>query len=233
MVIRPEIDWQQPNYLPIVNARIEALQRIRADPSVMPELRLYYRENPVDFIEDWGVTLDPRLASRGITPIVPLILFPRQRELVAWILEKWRADRPGILEKSRDVGASWIALALSCTLCLFHNDITIGFGSATEIKVDRLGDPDSLFHKGRMFLTYLPEEFRPGWDIKKQAPHLRLLFPWTGSSITGGVSRILVAASDNWLRHLLGDTTLPPPAVAGSLALEKPAPRKTKRRASA
>ena len=55
------------------------------------------------------------------------------------------------------------------------------------------------------------------------------------AALAQAASTVLVAASDNWLRHLLADTMLPPapPTVTGSLALEKPAPRTRKRRASA
>ncbi|MDQ1569214.1 MAG: GntR family transcriptional regulator, transcriptional repressor for pyruvate dehydrogenase complex, partial [Actinomycetota bacterium] len=54
-------------------------------------------------------------------------------------------------------------------------------------------------------------------------------------ALAQAASTVLVAASDNWLRHLLGDTTLPPaaPIDSGPLVLEKPAPRKRRRRASA
>jgi len=50
------------------------------------------------------------------------------------------------------------------------------------------------------------------------------------AELARAASTLLVAASDNWLRHLLGDTT-PPPAtpVAAELGLEKRPRRKAKR----
>jgi len=71
------------------------------------------------------------------------------------------------------------------SLCLFHRDVQIGFGSAKEDKVDRSGDPDCLFYKGRMFAQYLPREFRGEWSVKRNSAHMRLLFPSTSSAITG------------------------------------------------
>ncbi|HEV7536457.1 MAG TPA: FCD domain-containing protein, partial [Acidimicrobiia bacterium] len=55
------------------------------------------------------------------------------------------------------------------------------------------------------------------------------------SALAQAASTVLVAASDNWLRHLLGDTTLPPaaPIESGPLVLGQPAARKSRRRASA
>jgi len=75
--------------------------------------------------------------------------------------------------------------AVSCSLCLFHENMMIGVGSAREIKLDRSGDPDTLFYKARMFLANLPREFSGGFDPQKHTADMRLVIPETGSSITG------------------------------------------------
>jgi hypothetical protein len=61
----------------------------------------------------------------------------------------------------------------------------VGFGSSKEDKVDRSGDPDSLFWKARFFLKNLPPEFRGSWDESEHSAHLRLQFPDTGSPVIG------------------------------------------------
>jgi hypothetical protein len=185
--VRPELgfDFKKPDYVRIFAARAERLAHLRAHPKDLPALRHYYKTHPADFINDWAVTVDPRVASQGRSPVMPFLLFPRQREMVDWIVARWTSSEPGIIEKSRDIGASWVAMALGCTLGLFHNDISVGVGSYVEDKIDRSGDPDCLFYKARMFLTYLPPEFRGGWDVKKHSAHMRLQFPGTGSSLTG------------------------------------------------
>lgn len=48
-----------------------------------------------------------------------------------------------------------------------------------------IGDSDSLFEKGRLFMQGLPPEFRGGWARDKHAPYMRLMFPESGSIITG------------------------------------------------
>jgi phage terminase large subunit len=184
---RPELnfDFRKPDYVSIFAARAERLARIRANPKELPALKHYYKHHLADFISDWAVTVDPRVASQGRSPVMPFLLFPRQREMVDWILERWQRSEPGVMDKSRDIGASWVAMALGCSLGLFHDDISVGVGSYVEDKIDRSGDPDCLFYKARMFLTYLPPEFRGGWDVKKHSAHMRIQFPATGSSITG------------------------------------------------
>lgn len=162
------------------------LKHIRADDSgeLLRNLRAYYRLNPADFINDWGCTFDPRLVERGLPAVVPFILFPKQREWVDWVLERWFTQEPGLTEKSRDCGASWLAVALASTLCLHYEGMAIGFGSRKEEYVDKLGAPKSLFWKAREFIKLLPAEFRPGWNVT-DAPFLRISFPNTGSIIAG------------------------------------------------
>jgi DNA-binding FadR family transcriptional regulator len=72
------------------------------------------------------------------------------------------------------------------------------------------------------------------WTLAQHSVIVEALAARDGA-LAQAASTVLVAASDNWLRHLLGDTTLPPaaPIDSGALVLEKPAPRRAKRRASA
>ncbi len=185
--VRPEdaFNFKNPDYLPVFEARRARLKWLRENPKELRAIKLYYRDNPAQFVADWGMTVDPRNIERKLPAVIPFVLFPKQREFIEWVVRKWRTGEPGIMEKSRDVGASWLAVGTAATLCLFHRDMSIGFGSRKEEYVDKLGDPKSLFYKLRMFLQYLPVEFRGGWDVTKHAPHMRILFPETGSVITG------------------------------------------------
>jgi len=177
-------DWRNPDYVTIYAQRMERLQRIRSDPSLVPGLKRYYKEHPAQFISDWGITIDPRNIEIDLPALIPFLLFPKQEDMIDWILAHWRGRRTGLVEKSREVGASWLCMALACTLCLFHEGMAIGFGSRKEEYVDRIGAPKSLFHRGREFLRHLPKEFRGGWTLN-DAPHMRINFPETESSISG------------------------------------------------
>ena len=174
-------DFRRPDYAAVIRQRIERLRRIRQNPDKLPALKNYYRDNIATFIDDWGITIDPRAQ-----PVLrPFILFPKQRELVNWIIARWQGGEPGVVVKSRDVGASWIGVAVSCSLCLFHKNFMVGIVSAKEVNLDRSGDPDTLFYKARQFLANLPAEFRGGFDVQKHSADMRLIIPETGSSITG------------------------------------------------
>lgn len=178
-------DFKNPDYNAVFEWRIERLNRIRKAPGLLPALKTFYRDNPAQFIIDWGITFDPRNPERGLPSTVPFLLFPKQEEWIEWFLERWRNQEDGITEKTRDMGMSWLTMAMACTVCLFRPEITVGCGSRKEEYVDVLGDPDSLFEKARLFLQGLPQEFRGGWDRKLHASYMRLGFPETGSIITG------------------------------------------------
>lgn len=178
-------DFKSPDYVQVFEWRMERLQRIRRDPSVLHALKAYYRDNPAQFIIDWGVTFEPRNVERGLPALIPFLLFPRQEEWVQWFVERWKNREPGITEKTRDMGMSWLTVGLGATLCLHHRGLVAGYGSRKEEYVDKIGSPKALFEKARMFLAGLPVEFRGGWTRDKHAPHMRILFPATGSAMTG------------------------------------------------
>lgn len=183
--IPPGFDFKNPDYVSVFRSRADALNRIRENPSLLPTIKSYYKDHPADFISDWGCTQDPRLVERGLPSNIPFILFPRQVEWINWVIDNWRNQQTGITEKSRDSGLSWLSVSLACTLCLFHPGMAIGFGSRKEIYVDLLGAPKSLFFKARAFMQSLPKEFRGGWEIARDAPHMRIMFPETGATING------------------------------------------------
>lgn len=178
--------WRAPNYDAVFKARERGLRTIRATPGAAAGLKAHYKDNPCDFISHWALTFDPRNAEVGLPTIVPFILFPKQAEFVEWVIARWRGREDGLAEKSRDMGVSWLCVAIAVWMWLYHSGVVIGFGSRKEEYVDKLGDPKSLFWKVRQLINLLPVEFRPaGWDEKAHAPHMRILNPENGSAIVG------------------------------------------------
>lgn len=179
-------DWKRPDYGPIYEARKTRLENIRNGLVPLEPLRMFYKDNPANFINDWGMTFDPRLAEVGLPTTIPFVLFQKQIDYINWLRDKWLNRRDGLCEKSRDMGVSWLSVAFAHWMWEFHPGTVIGFGSRKEEYVDKIGDPKSLFWKLRQYITLLPVEFRPaGYDERKHAPHMRVLHPVTGSSVVG------------------------------------------------
>lgn len=180
------MDFKNPNYSKIFADRAQRLQKLRDDPRLLAAAKIHYKEHPWDFINDWGMTFDPRNLERGLPALVPFVLFPRQIETLEWVHSRWKNQERGLIEKARDFGLSWLSIAYGCTMWLFWDDYTAGYGSRKVDLVDRLGDPKSIFEKGRQFLRMVPKEFLPeGYDEKKHANFLKITNPENGSTLTG------------------------------------------------
>jgi len=170
------------SYINIIAERNQRLIKIRENPTLLHAAKFYYKTHPVDFINDWVFTYDPRCKPA----VMPFILFKRQEEYVHWLIDRWNNKESGLVEKSRDMGLTWLCMAFSIWVWLFHEETAISFGSRKEELVDKIGDPKCIFEKGRMILKYLPEELLPaGFDHKKHCPYMKFLNPENGSTITG------------------------------------------------
>ncbi len=186
MTVPADFDWKNPDYAPVWRARIERLERLRADPAILPGLKAFYADHPVEFISDWMCTFDPRNVERGLDAVIPFLLFPKQAEFVEFVVARWRAREDWLCEKSRDMGVSWLCVAIATWMWLFHPGTVVGFGSRKEEYVDKLGDPKSLFWKIREALNLLPVEFRPaGYSERAHALSMRIVNPENGSTIVG------------------------------------------------
>ena len=186
------INWKNPDYVEIFQWRVERLARLReavrnaeAGEDPLADLRDYYRDHPAQFIIDWGVTVDPRNVERNLPTAMPFFLFPKQEEFVNWWFDRWSSREDGLVEKSRDMGMSWLCVGVSASMCVTRKGFAAGFGSRKQEYVDRTGDPKSLFWKAREFVAGLPVEFRAGWVREKHSPYMRMFFPDTGAYMTG------------------------------------------------
>ena len=177
------INYKNPDYTAIWRIRRKRLQKIRSSSRLRRSAVVFYGSHPVQFIDDWLITYDPRRKA-GAT--MPFITFKRQKEYIEWLRGKWESDDDGLVEKSRDMGVTYLNIAFAIWLWLFHPGSKIGFGSRKEQLVDRLGDPDSIFEKIRVILRNLPDFLLPaGYDEDKHALYLKIVNPANGNSITG------------------------------------------------
>lgn len=177
-----------PNYAALEERRERALNNLRTKTgqkktAMLQEAYAHYRSNPIAFIQDWLRTYDPRSIEK---PYMPFILFRRQRDYIYWLLERLQSQDSGLAEKSRDMGISYLSCGFAVWAWRFIPGVKIGFGSNKEVKVDRLGDMDSLFEKLRTMILDLPEEFLPvGYKHREHSHFMKLINPETGGSITG------------------------------------------------
>ncbi len=185
--LEPEwFDWKAPDYDRVWRERMASITDLRAEPSKWETLREFYKEHPAEFINDWGVTFDPRNAGTSSPTTLPFLLFARQVEFVRWLQERYQKREDGVVEKSRDMGVSWLCCGFAAWLWCFWPGSASGFGSRKEEYVDKIGDPKSLFWKLRSFIDLLPVELQPrGYRADKHAPYMRILNPENEATIVG------------------------------------------------
>lgn len=148
-------------------------------------------DNPVEgakfFINTFGWTLDPRPEHefKG-TGHIPFITFEYQDRAIEWFIDRVDNGRDGLVEKSRDMGMSWLLFVwLPVWYWLFRDGTNILIGSYKEALVDDR-TPDSLFGKIDYALESLPKWMLPArFNRDKHRTKLRLTNPVNGNVITG------------------------------------------------
>lgn len=157
------INWANPkdDYNKVYQAREDAIKRLAQKPGAVKALLEYYQHNWAQFICDWGMTFDPRHDDPE-RKHAPFILFPRQIEYVDWVYSRYTKREPGLGEKSRDVGFTWLNAAIGATIWLTTPWAIVGYGSRKKELVDNGdNDPDSILWKVRAFIDNLPSIFLP------------------------------------------------------------------------
>jgi len=177
-------DQWPPDYRGVYAWRMQTLQALRADHRMLASAKAYYATHRKEFIMHWMDTYDPRKATGH--KWVPFVFFARQGQFIDF-LEELRVDQEsGLVEKARDMGATWLACGYSVASWLFIPDDAIGWGSRKQELVDKLGDPDSIFEKMRLIINRLPDIWRPkGLKPKEHLTFMKCINPENGATITG------------------------------------------------
>lgn len=172
-----------PNYTDVFLERQKRLLSLRKN---VVGAKAFYKEHPLEFIEHWVMLCEPRNAVTDLPVIMPFILFQRQREYLDFLWALVKSQQSGLLEKSRDMGATWMCSSFSVWLCLYWAGSSVGWGSRKEELVDQIGNMDSIFEKMRFIIQKLPKELLPqGFTADRNMSFRKIINPENGASITG------------------------------------------------
>lgn len=145
--------------------------------------------DPLFYINTFVWTYDPRRVGTSEHPASPFITWDYQDDVLADLFAAL-GDHDVHIEKSRDMGASWLCLLVFEHQWHFRPLRSFLLVSWKEALVDERGDPDSLFSK----LDYIHEHL-PGWMLpnftRKSLNLVNLDTSSTidGESTTGNVGR--------------------------------------------
>lgn len=183
LISNSDFDFKNLDYRQVYKERALRLISLRNKPWKFQKIQNFYKKNIANFINDWGCTFDPRNLDKGVKVDVPFILFDKQIEFVNIVVECFKNKEPLLVEKSRDMGVTWLCAAIFCSIALLNDRAVFGFGSRKQTYVDKLGDMGSILEKCRFFLENLPTEFRGGFIRKIHSKENLLLIPLRGSAI--------------------------------------------------
>ena len=179
-------DYKNPNYSEVFEQRANLLSKIRSDQILFQAAKVHYRENPWDFINDFGMTFEPRNIEKGLLSSIPFVVWGKQKEYLQWLYAKWKNGDRGLVEKSRDCGVTWLNVGFAVSMWCFHEGFTCGFGSRKEVLVDKKGDSKSIFEKLRFFVQNIPQDFLPEhYEERTCSAYMRIVDPHGGGSIIG------------------------------------------------
>lgn len=171
----------------IAEARLAYWDKIRT-PADEAREKAICESDTKHFIRWWGWSVEPREdAPLTMTPFGP---FDAQNEAVDWAEElMFIRRRHGVLEKSRDMGATWLFILMCVKHWLFRPQFTALWGSINEDKVDKIGAKDTIFEKARVQLRHTPEFMMPkGYKEEKHATFLKIFNPENEAMISGEAS---------------------------------------------
>ncbi len=182
--------------------RRQILDRVLKDPSYADVIWQACEIDPIFYINGFGYTYNPKIVER---PKLPFILYPFQ---VKGLLEIINAigNYDLMIEKSRDMGASWICSSAFEWLWHFRYDLSFLMVSRAEALVDDRENPKALFWKVDYLLNNLPTWLMPpGYNEKLHRRKLHILNPYTSSVIDGESTQGNVARGDRRTAILLDE----------------------------
>jgi hypothetical protein len=142
-------------------------------------------EGCIFFIENFGWTYNARMLNTGHSAHQPFFLYEFQKEAIRWLVDHIENGRDGLIEKSRDMGVTWLTCWVFLWFWLFRDGINLLLGSYKEALVDNRSD-DSMFGRLDYALDSLPKWLLPkGFSKKKHRVKLQLRNPVNSNLISG------------------------------------------------
>lgn len=176
------MDFLSLTYDQILRERAKILINARYDLNWQAALKEMCRQEPIFFFNFFCYTKDPDKKPANL----PFILYPYEKNLIYWLEDCLRDKKDGLIEKTRQMGVTWVVITYLLYKWLFTQDFIALLGSRKEELVDKRDKDDTLFYKLDYNLARLPQWMMPKhFNSIKDRRHLLLINPDNGSSIIG------------------------------------------------
>ncbi len=132
---------------------------------------------------------------------LPFVTWPIQDRILTELYEGITVGEDRLIDKSRDMGASWIILGIFFYFLLTQEDSHFLVASRKEEYVDRTGNPKTLFWK----LDYLYSHLPACYQFERLRNHMHFSNLRNGSVINGEATNPDLGAGDRTLAILLDE----------------------------
>lgn len=165
-------------------ATLEERHKLLLECKTNPRLRgaVFNRcQEDILFWYDWFTyTFNPRTQPAHL----PFNLYDFQRKTVLVLQDCIQRGEPILIEKSRDMGLSWLVMLTFQWFWLFMDGADFLCGSRKEDDVDKRGDRSTLFQKFRYNLDMQPVWLCPPIG-KAHDAHMKIINPRNGNVLSG------------------------------------------------
>ncbi len=160
------------------------LLRCKKDRNFKAAVKTAFYKDPIFAFNAFFYTLDVRKRPFHHQPFCT---YPYQDVEILNLVKHINDGRDLVWEKSRDMGATWMAIDTIAWMWLNPKSLIDALlGSRIEDYVDKKGDMRTLMEKVRYTLYKLPPWLLPkGFNKNKHDNYMRIFNPETGGSITG------------------------------------------------
>lgn len=163
--------------------RLNNLKLAEKDDEVKAILRERAKRDPIFFFNQFAYTYDPRPEAKPNH--FPFITYEFQDDLIRELDSSLKNVHDLGVDKSRDMGVSWVVLTWLVHKWLFDPVFNALIGSRKEDLVDNF-QPDSLFGKLSYCIDGLPSWLLPkGYNKREHRRYLKIINPETGNTLQG------------------------------------------------
>jgi hypothetical protein len=164
--------------------RQELMRRVTVDPEFAGAMRAACRADPFFYFSAFVWTVNP--ARPYPRKKIPFLTYPFQDKGLDVIFDSLEQGFDVSVEKSRQMGASWLFSLVIQYCWLFHQGQNFLMLSRSDEYVDRSNEPKSLFWKLDFINNNLPMWLMPvGWERKRHRLVKRMINPANGNTIVG------------------------------------------------
>jgi len=141
----------------------------------------------------WLYEPRPNVAKLGMNTrrpfmLLPFVLYPYQEDAMRHMESAINEGRDLLMAKSRDMGATWMAMALMAHRLIFKPNESMLVASRNADLVDKPGDLNALMPKIDHILAHLPHFMKPAIKAREDRKEMYLRNPETGTIITGATT---------------------------------------------